>query len=275
MAPAQSRWDDEDESTPPSSPPAPAAIPRRSKFDDEEDDSDVLESWDAAEDSEAEAEKARQAAARKAQADAEAAANKKSKAQRRAERIAENAAKREAEGDSSNDEDEDEDETAKRLRLRATEQESDLKHAEDMFGNIGISNKRAPPKQVTPLDPNNPEKTIDLSTLPIFQPATREAFDRLRETLGPILVASSNKPQYSMFMQEFTKAICKELPSDQIKKVASGLTTLSNEKMREEKAAEKGGKKSKAAKTKTSLVANRDSGLKADTTAYDEDGLDE
>ena len=51
MAPAA--WDDEDsESTPPSSPPVVAA--RRSKFDDEEDDADVLDSWDAAEDSEVE-----------------------------------------------------------------------------------------------------------------------------------------------------------------------------------------------------------------------------
>jgi len=45
--------EDDDSSTPPSSPPAAATIPRRSKFDDEEaEDSDVLDSWDAAEDSE-------------------------------------------------------------------------------------------------------------------------------------------------------------------------------------------------------------------------------
>jgi translation initiation factor 3 subunit J len=44
--------------------------------------------------------------------------------------------------------------------------------------------------------------------------------------------------------------------------------------MKEEKAADKGGKKSKAAKTKTALSANRDVSHKADTTNYD-DGLDE
>jgi translation initiation factor 3 subunit J len=79
-------------------------------------------------------------------------------------------------------------------------------------------------------------------------------------------------------MQEFTKAICKELPSDQIKKIASGLTTLSNEKLKEEKAAEKGGKKTKAQKTKTVLHADRGIGSKsyADTHAYDgDDGMDE
>ena len=72
-------------------------------------------------------------------------------------------------------------------------------------------------------------------------------------------------------MQEFSKQISKELPSDQIKKIASGLTTLSNEKMKEEKAAEKGGKKSKAAKTKSTLNATRDTTSRADTNAYDDD----
>ena len=77
-----------------------------------------------------------------------------------------------------------------------------------------------------------------------------------------------------MFLQEFAKDLTRELPSEQIKKIASALTTLSNEKMREEKAAEKGGKKGKA-KGKAVLVASRDVSSRADTTLYDEDGLDE
>jgi translation initiation factor 3 subunit J len=72
-------------------------------------------------------------------------------------------------------------------------------------------------------------------------------------------------------MQEFTKQIAKDLPSDQIKKISSGLTTLSNEKLKEEKALEKGGKKSKAAKTKITLNASRDISYKADTSAYGDD----
>ena len=88
----------------------------------------------------------------------------------------------------------------------------------------------------------------------------------------PLISQNAKKAQYAIFMQEFTKRICKDLASDQIKKVASGLTTLSNEKMKEEKAAEKGGKKTKAAKTKTSLSAARDISHRADTTAYDDLG---
>merc|ERR1712093_731458 len=149
------KWDEEeDSSTPPSSQPQ-AAVSTRRKFDDEEDDSDVLDSWDAAEDSEVEREKAKVAAERKAKADAEVAANKKA--------------------------------------------------------------------------------------------------------------------QYVIFLQEFTKQLAKDLPSDQIKKIASTLTALSNEKMKEEKNAEKGGKKSKAQKTKVALVASRNVSAVADTQAYDDD----
>ncbi|KAI9848715.1 MAG: Translation initiation factor 3 subunit J component [Sclerophora amabilis] len=268
MAQADSQWDDEDSSTPPSSPPTTAAIPRRSKFEDEEENSDVLESWDAADDSEEEAAKAKQSAERKAKADAEAAANKKSKAERRAARIAESQARKEAEGEDTSSEEEDEAE--KRERLRATEQDADLRHAEDLFGNIGISKNRSVPKAVVTQDPSNPDKTVDLSSLPLLNPTNKEGFTKLRENLAPIIAANSKKAQYSIFLPEFLKQIAKDLPSDQIKKLASALTTLSNEKLKEEKATEKSGKKTKAAKTKTSLVANRDTSSRADTTAYDE-----
>jgi translation initiation factor 3 subunit J len=166
---------------------------------------------------------------------------------------------------------EDEDESSRRARLRAQEQEADLAHAEDLLGSIGINPKRAAGKAVTITDESDPTKTVDLSALAIFNPNTKEQFTKLRETLVPLLVANTKKAQYTLFLQEFTKQIAKELPSDQIKKIASGLTTLSNEKMKEEKAAEKGGKKSKAAKTKTALNASRDIGYKADTNAYDDD----
>ena len=232
----------------------------------------VLESWDAAEDSEVEAEKTKKAAEAKAKADAEAAANKKSKSQRIEEkRMATMRRKMQEDEESSSEE---EDAAAKRERLRRTEQDSDLKHAEDLFGNIGISKNRGASKAAVVNDPSNPANAIDLSTLPIFNASTKEEFQTLRETLAPLLAASSKKPHYSIFMQEFTKQIVKELPSDQVRKIASGLTTLSNEKMKEEKAADKTGKKTKAAKNKVALVANRDASARADTTSYGE-ALDE
>ncbi|PSK55156.1 hypothetical protein B9Z65_2545 [Elsinoe australis] len=268
---APNAWDDEDsESTPPSSPPVTAAV-RRGKFDDEEDNEDVLDSWDAAEDSEVEREKAKKAEEAKAKAEAEAKANHKSKAQRIEERRRENERRRMAEEESSED---DEDEAEKRARLRKTEQDSDLKHAEDLFGSIGISNNRGAVKPVTIKNEDDPTQAIDLSSLAIFNPSNKEGFTQLRETLVPLLTQNSKKAQYAIWLPEFVKQISKDLPSDQIKKASSALTTLSNEKMKEEKAAEKGGKKTKAAKTKASLAASRDVSYKADTTAYD-DGLED
>jgi len=232
----------------------------------------VVESWDAADDSEVEREKARKVAEAQAKAEAEARAKHKTKTQRIAEHQAENARRRQQalEEESS----EEEDEAERRARLRKSEKDSDLRHAEDLFGDLAISNNRAAGKHITlQQDPNDPTAAIDLSGLKLFDPNTKEQFVTLRETLVPLISQNAKKAQYALFMQEFTKRICKDLPSDQIKKIASGLTTLSNEKMKEEKAAEKGGKKTKAAKTKASLSAARDISHKADTTAYD--NLDE
>jgi translation initiation factor 3 subunit J len=271
MAPskAPTSWDDADsDSTPPSSPPVAAA---RRKFDDEEDDSDVVESWDAAEDSEEEREKAKKASEAKAKADAAAKASHKSKSQRIEEKRQENLRKRLELEESS---EEDEDEADKRARARESEKASDLKNAEDLFSGIGISDKRGAAKPVTIRDGEDPANALDLSSLKLFNPTTLPQFNQLRDTLVPLLNANSKKAQYPSFLQELTKQIVRDLNSEQIKKISSGLTTIMNEKMKEEKAADKSGKKSKAAKTKTSLSANRDIAHKADITSY-EDGLAE
>lgn len=267
------RWDEEEEeSSSGSEAPATAAgaARRNKKFDDEEaEDSDVLDSWDAAEDSEVEREKARKAAEAKAKAEAEAAANKKSKAQRIAERQAERTRQLAEESES----DEDETEAEKRERLRRTEKESDLKHAEDLFGAIGISSGRKAnaSASVVPLPGNDPSNQIDLSTLAVFNPITKSQFETLRNATGPLIARNAKKAHFVSFAQEYFKQIVKDCKSDEIKKIASTLTALSNEKMKEEKAALGGGKKSKASKTKTSLAGVTRQGV-TDTNTYEEDG---
>ncbi|KAE8152110.1 eukaryotic translation initiation factor 3 subunit J [Aspergillus avenaceus] len=259
---APSKWDDEEEST---SPPPVAA---RRRFDDEEED-DVLDSWDAAEDSEVEREKAAKAAEAKAKADAEAAANKKSKAQR----IQEHKATRKQRAEDEDSSDDDEDEAERRARLRRTEKDSDLKHAEDLFGDIDLNRmrNRGTPKAVVVSDSADPTQAVDLSAMALFKPATKEQFGRLTETLIPLLTPQSKKPQYALWALEFSKQLVKELNSADVKKIASAMTTMSNEKMKEERAADKGSKKSKAAKTKVSLVTQRDN--KLDASYDDGDGL--
>ncbi|KAJ6092946.1 hypothetical protein N7486_008235 [Penicillium sp. IBT 16267x] len=259
-----SKWDEEEEEE--SFAPPPVVAPRR-RFDDEEEE-DLLDSWDAAEDSEVEREKAKKAEEAEAAAKAKALANKKSKAQRVEEHREQR--KKNAE-DESEDEDEDEDEAEKRERLRRQEIDADLAHASDLFGEIDMKRNRGAPKAIVISDSVDPTKSVDLSAMPLFKPTTKDQFTRLSDTLIPLITPHSKKPQYSLWAQDFTRRLVKELPSAEIKKIASALTTASNEKMREERASDKGNKKTKAAKTKVSLVAQRDS--QVDNSAYDDDGL--
>lgn len=273
MAPSKAPTSWEEEESDSSSGTSAPVIARRSKFEDEEDDGDVLDSWDAAEDSEVEREKEKKAAEAKAKAEAEAKANKKSKSQR-VEELREANRRKKMEEDMEAEES-DEDEATKRARIREEEKQADLANAEDLFGGGGSGPaKRTSNKAVTVQEGDDPTSTIDLSSLKLFQPQTAGQFTKLKETLAPLLTSNAKKPQYAIMMQDFTKQLVKDLNSEQIKKIASGLSTMSNEKMREEKAAEKGGKKTKAAKTKATLSASRDESNKADTTAYD-DNLDE
>lgn len=175
----------------------------------------------------------------------------------------------EEDGESS----EEEDEATRRNRLRESEKNADLKHAEDLIADIALGSKKGP-KAIVVEDKNNPGQAIELSSIPIFKPATKLQFDELSKVLVPLLTAQSSRPHYSIWVGNFVKAVCADLPSAEIKKAASGLTALSNEKLKEEKDKDKGSKKTKAVKSKVSLAAGRDVGRGiADTTAYDDDGL--
>ncbi|KAK4561167.1 Translation initiation factor 3 subunit J component [Recurvomyces mirabilis] len=272
-APATS-WSDEDSDSSASDAPAVSApVVRRGRFEDEEEE-EVLDDWEEEEDSEAEREKAKKAAAVKAADEAKAKAAKKSKSQRIEEHIEEKRKQKDSLLELDSD-DEDDDDATRRARARASEKEADLEVAGDLFGGVGGVNPNRAAKPVTVLSDADPGNALDLSTLPLFSPTTPQQFHDLRETLTRLLTANAKKPQYALFLPEFTKALCAGLNAEQVRKIGAGLNTLSNEKMKEEKAAEKGGKKSKAAKTKTSLVANRDVGRNADTALYDDGGLDE
>lgn len=171
------------------------------------------------------------------------------------------------------DDESDEDEAERRARLRRTEKESDLKHAEDLFGGIDLNKKRGPPKAVVVTDSADPTNAVDLSAMSLFKPTSKDQFTRLTNTMIPLLTAHSKKPHYAMWAQDFAKQLVKDIPSGDIKKVASALSIMSNEKMKQEREADKGSKKSKAAKTKVSLNTSRDN--KIETSNYDDgdDGL--
>ena len=127
-------------------------------------------------------------------------------------------------------------------------------------------------KAIATTDPKDASKSIDLSLLPVFNPTTKAQFTELQNILVPLLTAQKSKGQYPLFVQELTRHLVKEMPSEQIRKVASLCTTLTNEKLREEKAAEKGGKKNSKAAKKTTLAGTSKIG-EIDTKMYD--GYDE
>ncbi|KAJ2907036.1 hypothetical protein MKZ38_008604 [Zalerion maritima] len=251
-----------------------AGVPRR-KFDDEEgEDSDVLDSWDAAEDSEVEREKAKKAAEAKAKAEAEAKAAKKSRLERIALRQKEHKAAQEAAEAYSDDSDETEQQ--KRDRLRRAQKEADLKHAEDLFGDVGTggaggaatgrkSNAALAAAVIT--DPFNPNNKIDLGALPLFNPKTRTQLEHLGKTIAPLLQQHTKMPHYTAFFQDLCKTMAKDMPSDQVKKVASSLTAVSNEKMKQEKAGDKTGKKKSKAKTSVVTTSNN---INEDAQVYNE-----
>ena len=230
----------------------------------------VADNWDEAEDSEEERKKATAAAAAKAKADAEAAKNKKSKAQRVEEHREANRRKKVA--DMDEEESEEEDEASKRERLRAQEKDADFHHATDLLDS-GLGQKKRATKAIVVENKDKPGEAIDLSSISIFKPATKTQFEALSEVLVPLLRASSAKPHFSIWAQNFCKQLCQDMPSAEIKKVASQITALSNEKMKEEKMADKSGKKTKAQQNKTKLAGVSRGGT-TDTTAYD-DGLEE
>lgn len=106
--------------------------------------------------------------------------------------------------------------------------------------------------------------------MPLFKPASKDQFTKLSSVLVPLLTANSKKPHFTMWAQDFTKQLVKELPSGEVKKIASALSTMSNEKMKQEREADKGSKKTKAAKTKTTLNTSRENKIE---TYDDDDGL--
>ncbi|KAI5285227.1 Translation initiation factor 3 subunit J component [Ascosphaera atra] len=186
--------------------------------------------------------------------------NKKSKAQRIAEqkeaRAAEAAARAAADEAAKH-----EDPLEKKARLLREQKESDLKHAEDLFGdldlNTSMTGRTTTRPSVIPIGGaggnSDPTATVDLSELPLFNPSTKQQFETLSSVLVPLLGKHAKKPQFALWAPEFCKALVKDMGSADIRRCVSSLTAAANEKLKEEKAAEKGGKKSKAAKTKTSL----------------------
>lgn len=222
------------------------------RFDDEEDEG-IAENWDD-EDEEGEAEGKEQAGEPK-EAKKQHSTLKQKIAQR--EQQKEEEKQRESEMHKLREEVEEETPGEKRARLKKLELEADIKNIDELFGG-GETRTRPEVKR------KGDESQGVESILEDLKLEGKEDSDRLLQSIVPLLASHTSAPHYSLFLQDLFKALASPMSSEQIRKLSSALSALSNEKQREEKGGGKGAKK----KAKPALGARVSQA--ADTTEYSE-----
>ena len=97
-------------------------------------------------------------------------------------------------------------------------------------------------------------------------PSSKEDFDKFEELLRTKITKYERSPHYVPFLENLFRQICIDLEADDIKRLGSTLTALSNEKAKQQK-----GTKGKRKKQKASLVVGKDTDdVLVDTGGYDE-----
>jgi len=163
-------------------------------------------------------------------------------------------------GDDSDEDDSDESydsdavlDPREKARLdKERELKADLNNAADLLGGAALGGTSS-----------------DLDSLISFQPRTKEDFQTLSDRIIEFVIQRhQNKPLYSSFIEHHARALAIPLKDVEVRKVASGLTTLANEKQKEQRDKASGKKKPKAA-SKPGLASSKPSS-KHDTRVYDE-----
>ena len=91
-----------------------------------------------------------------------------------------------------------------------------------------------------------------MESLVSFQPRTKEDYQELsKRVIECVLKKHQNKPLYAAFVEYHVRQLANPLKDVEIRKAASGLTTLANEKQKEQREKASGKKKSKAASRPT------------------------
>ncbi|KAF8071819.1 eukaryotic translation initiation factor 3 subunit J [Lyophyllum atratum] len=136
---------------------------------------------------------------------------------------------------------------------RERELNADLNNAAELFGAAALGGT----------------SSSELDSLISFQPRTKEDFQTLSSRIIEFVVKRhQNKPLYASFIEHHVRELAMPLKDVEVRKAASGLTTLANEKQKEQRDKASGKKKSKAA-SKPGLGAAKPS-AKHDTELYDE-----
>jgi len=212
-----------------------------------EDEDDVKDNWDDIEDDEAEDKPAQNG-------EANAAVPKKKKTLK--EKIAEREEKKRLEQEQKRKELEEEESArqlspeemaAEKARQRQLQEESDLLLAVETFGGVPGDATRG---------------QIDA-----MEPSSKDDFDKFEELLRAKIAKYEKSPHYVPFLENLFRQLSVDLEADDIKRLGSTLTALSNEKARQQKGAK--GKHKK--KQKASLVVGKDTDdVLAEAGGYEE-----
>jgi len=88
----------------------------------------------------------------------------------------------------------------------------------------------------------------ELESLLAANPRTKEEFQEFSFRIIELVIKKhESKPLYASFVEHHVKALAEPLKDVDVRKAASGLTTLANEKQREQRDKARGKKKSKTA----------------------------
>jgi len=160
-----------------------------------------------------------------------------------------------ADGEADYDEDAVLDPRAKAQLEKQRELESDLSNATELFGPASAA--------------KGSSGDADLDEILKSNPKSKEDFVALSDAIiAHVIKRHQDKPLYATFVEHHVRAVAAPLRDVDVRKAATGLTTLANEKQREQREKLSGKKKPRSA-GKPVLGASK-LGNKLDTTVYDE-----
>ncbi|KAI7873003.1 eukaryotic translation initiation factor 3 subunit J [Spinellus fusiger] len=209
------------------------SIPVNKKWDDEDVEDNVKESW---EDSDEEEKVAAQPIVKKKVPLAQKIAEKKTAEEEKKKELE---AKKAALAKALEEETE-EDAFDRKQRMRQLELEADMNNATDLFSNVGISKENAE----TPIE--------DL------KPKTRVEFEQYYKRLSAMITVYSKSINYPNFVDQLVRELATPMKDMDVRKVASTMTAMANDKQRAAKEATKTKKKGKPQLTGAGKTATRE-----------------
>lgn len=136
------------------------------------------------------------------------------------------------------------DEKTRKELQRKAELDSDLNNAADLFGGLGVNEhpREKAAREAAAREAAKPKITADtpLDAHPLFQPETKQDYEKLRKALSPALTKLNDQSSlnYSSSLAiDLIRDLTKPLSTENIRKVISTLTVISKEKERQERQA--------------------------------------